>query len=231
MPGRIVVATAVALLAAQSAGAQDMRAICQRALHPPVGAWSEFRARGGSEAGRTMRFSSVGRETHGDTAYIWLEFVIHGLGKGEMQGVGDTITMITKVLAPGFGPGMELARTHIIKLGSMPAMEMPVRGHSPDAGPSMLDDCERSRVVGWEQVTVPAGSFRALHVRDAESGADTWVDPDLPFGMVKGGDASDSSLVELVAHGTGATSRITETPRPYDARLFMQMLTGGRSRP
>jgi hypothetical protein len=229
MPGRIVVAFAVALLAAASARAQDMRALCEKVLHPPVGSWSEFRS-GGTESSRTMRFAVVGRETHGDTAYLWLEFAARGLGTGETRGALDTITVITKVLAPGFGSAMERARTHIMKFGSMPAMEMPV-GRSGDASTPMLEDCQKSEVVGWEQVTVPAGTFRALHVRDADGGTDTWVDPDLPFGVVKGGAANDSDSIVLLAHGMGATSRITETPRPYDPRLFMQMLQGGRSRP
>jgi len=231
MSGRVVVATAVALLAAPSARAQDIRALCEKVLHPPVGSWSEFRASGGSGTARTMRFSVVGRETHGDTAYLWLEFAARGLGMGETHGAMDTMSVITKLLAPSFGSGLERARAHVMKIGSMPAMEMPVSNRSADASSSMLEDCQKSQVVGWEQVTVPAGTFRALHVRDAESRTDTWVDPDLPFGVVKGGAANDSDSVELVAHGMGAKSQITETPRPYDPRLFMQMLQGGRSRP
>jgi hypothetical protein len=231
MSGRIAVASALALLAAPSARAQDMRAVCEKAFHPPVGAWSEFRTTGGSEAGRTMRFAVVGKETHGDTAYLWLEFSIHGMRMGEERGPADTMTMITKFLAPSFGPGVEQARAYVAKFGSLPAMEMPMGGASPNSGTTVLNDCERSRVVGWEQVTVPGGTFRALHVKDAENGADTWVDPDLPFAMVKGNDSHDSSMVELVAHGTGARSQITETPRPWDPRLFMQMMRGGRSRP
>jgi hypothetical protein len=231
MSGRVVVASAVALLAAQTARAQDIRAMCEKVLHPPVGSWSEFRTAKGSEAGRTMRFAVVGRETHGDTAYLWLEFAARGFGMGEGRGGLDTVTVISKMLAPGFGAGMEAARTYIMKFGNLPAMEMPVNNRGTNPGASMLEDCQRSQVVGWEQVTVPAGTFRALHVRDSEGHGDTWVDPDLPFGVVKGGGADDSDSVELVAHGTGARSQITETPRPFDARLFMQMLQGGRSRP
>jgi hypothetical protein len=231
MQGRIVVATAVALLAASSARAQDMRAICQKAFHPPVGAWSEFRSSGGSHSGGTMRMAVVGKETRGGQDFYWLEFSMRGFRTGEERGPMDTMTVINKMLAPSYGPGMEQARAHIIKFGSLPAMEMQEGGQAPDANPSMLDDCERSQVVGWERVTVPGGTFRALHVKDPENGSDTWVDPDLPFALVKGNDNSDSSMVELVSHGMGARSQITETPRPFDPRVLMQLMTGGRARP
>jgi hypothetical protein len=230
MSGRIVVASAVALFLAQPARAQDLRAVCQKAFHPPVGAWSEFRSTGGSHSG-AMRMAVVGKETRGGQDFYWLEFSMHGFRMGEEPGPMDTMTVISKFLAPGFGPEIGRARVRIMKFGSLPAMEMQERSPAPDANPSMLDDCERSQVVGWERVTVPGGTFRALHIKDPESGSDTWVDPDLPFAMVRGKDNGDSSMVELVAHGMGAKSRITETPRPFDPRVFMQLMTGGRARP
>jgi hypothetical protein len=231
---RIAAASAVALCAVPAVRAQDLAAVCRRVMHPPVGAWSQFNMVGGRGNGATWRMSIVGSETRRDTAYLWLEFAVRGMPTGMPGGAGDTLTIVTKVLVAGFGPGMSEPREHIMKFGSAPAMTMPVeQAGGPGAeGPSMMRDCTDGKVVGWESVTVPAGAFRALHVQNAEGRGDSWVVPDLPFGLVKaamGGDADDSGQMVLVGHGTGAKSQITETPRPYDAQLLMQLMMGGAS--
>ena len=102
------------------------------------------------------------------------------------------------------------------------------RGTPAPADGAASVSCE----IDGAQVTVPAGTFRALHVAGASGHSDSWVDPDLPFALVKeaGNDEGQSQMV-LVSHGTGAQSRITERPRPFDARLFMQAVTGARAAP
>jgi hypothetical protein len=124
---------------------------------------------------------------------------------------------------------MEQPRALIMKVGGLPAMEMPVGQPGGPGGPGStpLEDCASGTVVAWESVTVPAGSFRALHVRDARDSGDAWIVPDLPFGLVKaamGSAGSDSGDMVLTGHGAGATSQITETPRPYDPKTFWQMM-------
>jgi hypothetical protein len=215
----------LALPAASPARAQDMNAICQRVIHPPVGAWSQFRIEGGEQDGTMIRMAVVGSEKHGDTSYIWLEFANRGVGLAGDSTSHDTVTVITKVLVPGYGPGMSAARAQVFKFGHVPAMEIPVTPSST-SGTSMLEDCRESRAVGWESVTVPAGSFRALHVHNPGEQGDAWIDPDLPFAVVKAsaGEGDEPGQMVLVAHGMHATSQITETPRPYDAKLFMQMM-------
>ncbi len=228
---RIVAASAIALCAVPAARAQDLVALCERAMHPPVGAWSQFRIVGGREDGATMRMSVVGSETHEGTRYLWIEMAGRGFQAGPAG--GDTLSMINKMLVTGFGPGMRQLRAHIMKIGSARAMEMPVnQSRGPGApGADMLAECRSAKVIGWERVTVPGGTFRALHIQNADGKSDTWVDPDLPLALVKStsaaGDQASRDMV-LVGHGTGARSQITETPQPYDPRLFMQMLTGGR---
>jgi len=66
-------------------------------------------------------------------------------------------------------------------------------------------------VVGWEQVTVPAGTFRALHIKSADDKTEAWVVPDLYFAMVKA--TMHEGSLELTAKGADAKSSITETPR------------------
>jgi hypothetical protein len=228
---RIVAASAVALFAVPAARAQDLVAICQRAMHPAVGAWSQYRMVGGREDGATLRMSVVGRESHDGTAYLWIEVAARGFRMG--PGGGDTLSMISKMLAPGFGPGLGQARAHIVKIGSARAMEMPVRqARTPGApGADVLANCRTAKVIGWERVTVPAGTFRALHIVNAQGKSDTWVNPDLPLAFVKSTTSEGAQgphQMVLAAHGTGAKSQITETPQPYDPRLYMQMMPGGR---
>lgn len=58
---------------------------------------------------------------------------------------------------------------------------------------------------------MPAGTIRALHLRDTESGGDAWFAPQVPFGTVKV-VTKDGFVMELVASGHDAKSSITETP-------------------
>lgn len=232
---RIAAASALVLCAVPAAHAQDLAALCRQVMHPPVGAWSQFNLVRGRSKGATLRMSVVGAETRRDTAYLWLEFSVRGMPMG-MEGEGDTLAMVNKLLVAGFGPGMAEPREHIMKVGSAPAMTMPVdRAGGPGApGSSTMQDCTDGKVLGWESVTVPAGTFRALHVQNAEGQADSWVAPDLPFGLVKaatGGEAEDSGQMVLVGHGMGAKSQITEAPQPYDPQLLMRLMMGGKRQP
>ena len=228
MSSRMLAASAVLLcLGAPATRAQDLADLCRRVTQPPVGAWSEFRVAGGGRLPfSSMRMAVVGQETRGGVSYLWIEFSAHGITMGDG---GDTVSMINKTLVRGFGPGMSNPVAAVMKFGSAPAMQMPINapGGPGSPGPSSLKDCTSSKVVGWESVTVPAGTFRALHVQDAEGGGDTWVVADLPFGVVKsltGGQAGDSGQMVLTAHGMGARSEITETPRPYDQQAFFQLM-------
>ena len=71
--------------------------------------------------------------------------------------------------------------------------------------------CATAQVVGWESVTVPAGTFRALHIR-TEDGGEAWIAHEVPFGMVQVKSRNGFVMV-LTGRGTGAKSSITETPQ------------------
>jgi len=226
---RRIAALSAVLLWAAPARAQDLAELCRGLMRPPVGAWSQFRVAGGRAAGATMRMSVVGSESRGDTTLLWLEFAARGMPLGLPDSSADTLLIVNKLLVTGFGPGMAQPREHVMKLGGAPAMTMPVGAGSPGAQP--LQDCSDGKVLGWSSVTVPGGTFRAMHVQDANGQSDAWVAPDLPFGLVKvtmGSDPTDSGQMVLVGHGTDAKSQITETPRPYDPQLLMQLLMGGK---
>lgn len=229
---RIAAASAIVLGTVSSARAQDLATLCRQVMHPPVGAWSEYSMVGGRAGGATMRMSALGTETRGDSSFLWLELAVHGVRLGLPDSAADTVSVVNKLLVSGFGPAMSEPREHIMKFGSAPAMTMPVgQAHGADApGSTTMQDCTNGKVLGWESVTVPAGTFRAVHVQNAEGKADAWVVPDLPFGLVKAatsGEEGDSGLMVLSGHGMNAKSQITETPRPYDPQLLMQLMMGG----
>jgi hypothetical protein len=72
-------------------------------------------------------------------------------------------------------------------------------------------ECQESEALGWEQTTVPAGSYRAMHLRNARNGAEVWLQPALGFSLVKTTMKNGQDLV-LTGQGTGAKSSLTETP-------------------
>jgi hypothetical protein len=237
-PRPLVAAFALAALAGSlpvAVHAQDLVSICEKVRHPPVGAWSEFKFVGGREDAATIRMSIVGTERQEGTAYIWLELAMRGLALGPARegAARETRPMISKRLVASFGPGMGTARAAVMKIGSAPAMEMPLgQGRSGAAAAPTLENCRHSKVVGWESVRVPAGTFRALHIVNPSGRGDSWIDPQLPFALVKDSTGGEQGQrLVLVGHGMGARSQITERPRPFDRQLYMQMIMGGMGRP
>ncbi len=227
---RIAVASALLSLAAPAVRAQNLAEICRTVMHPPVGSWSRFRLEGGRENGATVKMSIVGSESRGDSTFLWMETEARGFPMGPQrggEGGSDTMTVISKMLVSGLGVGAMAPHAIVFKLGSMPAMSMPMQapsGRSP--GNEALRNCGEGKIVGWESVTVPAGTFRALHVQDTNRNGNTWLVPDLPFALVKieTSRGEETSNMVLVAHGTGARSAITETPQPFDPAAFAQMM-------
>ena len=81
-----------------------------------------------------------------------------------------------------------------------------------DNNPALLiaHRCATAQVVGWETVAVPAGSIKALHLKDSEGG-EAWMSRDVPFGIVKAHSKDGENLV-LTGRGMDAKSSITEKP-------------------
>ena len=157
-----------------------------------------------------MRMAIVGQETANGTPHYWYE-----LKMSSQRG-----NMIMQALVPGWPYDQGQIAGMIMKAGDRPAMRLPSQmigmmsrrpgGSSPAR--DLLKECTSAEVVGTESVTVPAGTFDALHLHaTAGQQADVWVSPDVPFGLVrmKGADGE----MELTGKGTDATSSITETPQ------------------
>lgn len=197
--------------------AQDKDKLCNDIQTRPmrVGQWASYGWTGGRSDKTTMRMALVGTERVDGATYYWYEMVITDPAKGAK---GRTII---QMLVPGLNfQAASGLRGLILKSGEDAAMRMPdqmvrMMGGSI-AGRNVTADiarrCKEMALVGWEQVTVPAGTFRALHVRDAEDQTDAWVVPDLYFGLVRA-KMKDGSTMELTGRGGDAKSSITETPR------------------
>ena len=203
------------LLCATPLIAQDKEKLCTDIQNRPmrVGQWAGFRWTGGRTDGATMRMALVGTEAVGDAPHYWYEIVFTEPSKG-VQG-----KTILQILVPGLGFQASAVRGLILKSGASQAMRMPeemVRMMGSRMGQNFATEfahkCQEMDVVGWEQVTVPAGSFRALHVRHAGEQTDAWLLPDLYFGLLRA-TLKDGSSLELTGKGADAKSSITETPQ------------------
>lgn len=210
---RIMRVGAIALLVAwaASASAGDLSAMCDEVLDVKVGQWAEYRIQGDdADESTRMRLAIVGSQpVAGRKAY-----------RIEMQLSGGPGRMTTQVLAGGYPYRADQIRELVVKVGDQPAMKMPPQslammrsrmGVTPSMGAA--DSCRKSKVVGWESITVPAGEFRALHLQPADAKAQVWASEKVPFGVIKLTHAEGS--LELLGHGLDAKSSITETPRAF----------------
>jgi hypothetical protein len=206
----IVLAAASCWLAPASLSAQELAELCgelqQRS--PTVGSWASYSVTGGKSDGSRMRMALVGSEAQGDSTFFWYEMKVEN-AKSE--------SMIMQLLVPGLAYQMGRARAVVMKAGDQPAMRMPQQMVSmmasrmmPNLAAEMVRECLETDVVGWETVSVPAGSFRALHIRQKD-GNEGWVTLDHQFGLVKA--VTRDGTMELTGRGSDATSSITETPR------------------
>jgi len=209
---RLLILAAVALwLGPQAVGAQEVPDLCTewQARTPVVGQWAAYRVTGGKGEGTTMRMAIVGTETQGDSTYYWYEMAIQS--EKDQQ-------MIMQMLVPGLAYHMARVRSVVMKAGDQPAMKLPQQmvgmmtsRMMPDFAAQMARECENTEVVGWETVSVPAGSFRSLHIRQRD-GNEGWATLDHMFGLIKA-VAKDGMTMELTDRGSDAKSSITETPR------------------
>ena len=211
-PRSPIVALAIGFLTAPVLGAQtatDLADVCKVVGNAKPGQWASFDAtNGGSEAGK-VRLAVVGSEQAGDTTLYWFEVSFIGKDPGHSG--------VVQILNPSLAAGVAAPRGLVVKMGGQPAMKIPgpmatLMGKQAGQNTSAFDwaaRCSGAHVVGWESVTVPAGTFRTLHVA-TDDGAEVWGSRDVPFGLVKThGRQGDMALT---ARGSDAKSSITEKP-------------------
>ena len=189
----------------------DLVHLCATDRTPTVGEWASFRAHTLFSGDVLWRDAVIGSEQHGDTTFFWREtrYTVESHDPAR-EGTVQSLAPRAKTLRAS-----ELRiQALLIKPGRFPAAE--VRGaplqhivqelsRRPDA-----DACDNAQVIGWESVTVPGGSFRALHVKSAEG--DQWVTDSVPGRLVR--ETSIAHDVVLTGYGGSAHSSVSEIPLP-----------------
>lgn len=212
---RTMLAVTAVLISAGSLSGQSLDEVCRALSEVTVGHWAEYRV-SASDPGEsmTLRNAIVGTEDVDGVTHYWHET--------RMAGADGSIVM--QMLVPGYPFKTEDIRRAVMKMGEEPATEVPDQmlgmmrerggqGMGDDPANDAAQRCEELTEVGGESVTVPAGTFDALHARYEDSGDryDMWIVPEVPFGMVRA-VLSDAGEVVLVGHGTEATSSIARSP-------------------
>jgi hypothetical protein len=200
----------LALLLAASPAAVHAQDPCGGYMHaPPVGDWAEYQISKEGESEMALRFSIVGTEQREGREMHWFEMTITP---------DEDDPVIMKLLVPGYPFEPSGLEEIIMKAGDNPAMNMggPMMstilntlGDNP--GLSLAEECKNMQEVGEESITVVAGTLSTRHYQNTESGAEAWLSNDVPFGIVRSTDGEYTS--ELVGHGEGAETAITETPQ------------------
>jgi hypothetical protein len=194
----------------------------------PVGSWAEYQMSiGGAASGMSMksRWALVAKDAGSNTMEMSAE------GKA-LERVGGKMVVKT-VLVPDPVSSPKPVKQMVMKMGENDPMEMPL--DMPGMPPQRFEKPDPKKLVGKEQVKVPAGTFKTSHYRDNnQSGTiDAWVSEEAPpLGMVKvvttpkpgatgpGGQPVPPLTMELTARGKGAKSTITKPAKPFDPAMF-----------
>ncbi len=206
----LAAALTVATITPVSLQAQSVADLCQALGKVTVGQWVQYEMKADQIPGgkADMRFAIVGTEQTAGSDHYWFEIKMN-----TTQGA-----FISQLLVPGYPYETSDVKGMIMKMGDQPAMKMPpqmlnmMQRQNNNQAMELAQKCEGAEELGWESVTVPAGTMRALHLRATDNSGEMWVTDAFPFGMVKWVGNKGEELV-LLGHGKDATSSITETPK------------------
>jgi hypothetical protein len=179
----------------------------QQVKFPAQGRWAEYKATY-KETPYQVRYGVIGQESRAGKELQWVEM--------RMKGAKQDRNMIYQMLVPSSLTEMGKVQEIVFKPGNKPAMKMSgqmmqlIRGQL-DKQSLYGEMCKGVTLVGKEKVTVPAGSFQALHFRNEEHASDSWISTQVPFSLIK--STGKDYQVELTAQGAGATSSIKEKPQ------------------
>ena len=177
-----------------------------------MGAWVEYDFQGQGQAGRS-RIAVVGTETRNGEELTWYEMsfdaggqsgVVKMLGEGGFYRAMAEKNIVEMVVKAAGQPAMKFSGAMIERMQSQ---------MNSDPAAEFGKGCESAERVGVESITVPAGTFDAVHYRltSGQKPGDAWIVEGLPFGMIKWTGSGDEG-VELVDRGDDAVTQITETP-------------------
>ena len=177
---------------------QDLDAVCNSIARLSLGQWVEYEVSARSMT-LGMRVANVAsEERQGET-----------LDRYEMttvipEGGESTTQMLTNGPVFDFDAIQEMVVTMpgqppMVMTGQM--LQMALQNMPRQANWGGM--CRQAEIIGSETVTVPGGTFDAIHLRATEG--DAWVSADVPFGIIKS-QSKDGSTMQLKAHGEGAGS-------------------------
>ena len=157
--------------------------------------------------GSKTRVAVVGTELQDQVPYYWFELSLDDPARPAAK-------MTVQLLAGGPGSVSAGIRRAIMKMGSMPPMPVPTETVQMFNGINVAKiarECRTMQLVAWDDLSVPAGKFRAMHLRDARTSADFWITPGAQSGIVKL-IWKDGSTAVLTAQGSDAKSSISGMP-------------------
>lgn len=193
-------------------GAQELADLCHQYRTFKNGQWASYRLESEHADTATMRFAIVGVEGAGDAARYLYEIATNRQRKGKTE------TTILQMQVSGLGTSATHIYSFVMKAGDRPAMKYPEmmvgmanQAVSQGVTNQIAKNCATAQTVGWESVTVPAGTFRALHIR-TEDGGDAWIAREIPFGMVQV-KSTNGHVMVLTGRGADAKTAITEVPQ------------------
>jgi len=171
-----------------------------------IGTWMTHNWTGGQMNGSKTRVAVVGKELQDGVAYYWFEVSLDDAARGAK--------MTVQILTSGPGNTAGGVRKALMKMGNMPPMTVPaetVRMFDGINVAQIARECRTMALVGWEDVTAPAGTFRAMHLRDARTSAEVWITAGAQSQIVKL-MWKDGSTAVLTAQGSDAQSSISGMP-------------------
>ncbi len=188
----------VAMLAVPGAGAaQSLGEVCEAVTTFGTGQWVEYGISGQTMGMTSMRYGNIGTEERDGQTHTRYELKLSGAqsmtGQILIAGNGgpwDQENVVEMVLQMPGQPAMTLS-------GDMLAM---ARQSNPT--PDIVEQCVGAEILGHESITVPAGSWDAVHLRTPD-GTEVWASLDVPLGVIKV-IPSTGPTMELKAHGSGS---------------------------
>ena len=210
---RVIITMLLAITLAPPVAARDLAEICKKVGELTVGQWADYHNDVPFVESLNSRYAIVGEKTVDGTPHFWLELNI----------ANPVLNTIMQMLIPGYpyppqgisGLIMQLAPDLVMEYSKEMAGSMSSQGGDNLSAPT-AQACNESEIVGTESVTVPAGTFQAVHVKARLGGGkmDIWISDEVPFGIVKFAD-EDGYGLQLLAHGMDAKSSITGTPMKF----------------
>ena len=171
-----------------------------------IGAWMTHSWTGGQMTGSKTRVAVVGKELEGGVAHYWFEVSLDDPARGAK--------MTVQILVGGPGSTTAGVRRAKMKMGNMPPMTVPPETVQMFNGINVAQiarECRTMQLVAWDDVTAPAGKFRAMHLRDPRTTAELWITPGAQSQIVKL-TWKDGSTGVLTAQGNDAKSSMTGMP-------------------